>query len=207
MRTRGALALAGLAATAVLGLAVGPASAGKLSFSNQRFRIVWASVEFTGELGTPIIRCPVTMEGSFHSATFQKQVGLLVGYISRATAVNTSCTGGTATLLQTNLPWHLKYNRFYGTLPNITTIEFVVGTFEVRLKAEDICLFIANGLESAIGIEREVGGAANGAHFQANFELQKVAGGGLCFNTRINTEGGGRLTLLGNTAAITIRLI
>jgi len=66
MRIHRRLTLAALAATLSIGLAVGAASAGKLSFSISRFRITWETLRFQTEGGiiNPGVECPVTFEGS-----------------------------------------------------------------------------------------------------------------------------------------------
>jgi len=72
------------------------------------------------------VRCPVTLEGSFHSKTTSKVAGQLVGYISRVTVGNASCTSGHSTALTETLPWHITYEGFTGTLPRITEIHILL---------------------------------------------------------------------------------
>jgi len=129
MHTRSKLALAGLAATLLMAFAVNSASANHLSVSSQNFRLVWTALTFFGE-GTGstenTIICPVTLEGSFHSSTLAKVIGALIGHVTRATVVGTSCTGGRATILQETLPWHVTYEGFSGTLPRITAVRLLL---------------------------------------------------------------------------------
>jgi len=85
-------------------------------------------MEFVAEsfLGRETLRCPVTMEGSFHSATAQKVRNALIGNVTRATAFSARCTGGTTTVLQATLPWHVTFESFEGRLPNISALLFLL---------------------------------------------------------------------------------
>lgn len=119
MHSRSKLLLAGWTAALALALMVGTASGNRLSLSERSFRATWSSVSL--ELrGWGTIRCPMTMEGSFHSATLAKTPGALVGLVTRNLAG--TCTGGALTVLTMMLPWHIRYRNFLGTLPNITSI-------------------------------------------------------------------------------------
>jgi hypothetical protein len=122
------LVLAAFAATLLMSLAVTNASANRLSASGHNFRTVWRTLEFEGAGGGfGATRCPVTLEGSFHSNTIKKVEKALIGHISRA-SVGSPCTGGSATITQSSLPWKVDYNGFTGTLPAIRTIrQLLVG--------------------------------------------------------------------------------
>jgi len=124
MKTHIKLILAAATATAVLGATVTTASARRIEVSNQRFHQVWRELSFEGEIAT--VTCPVTLEGSFHSKTTSKVAGQLVGYISRVTVGNSSCTSGHATALTETLPWHITYQGFTGVLPRITEIHLLL---------------------------------------------------------------------------------
>src|SRR5215207_9545753 len=91
-----------LVAAVCLGITVQGASANQLSISSSTYRLTWSTLELASAVGT--IRCPVTIEGSFHSRTVWKVSGSLVGYVTR-TALG-ACTGGTARVLTETLPWH-----------------------------------------------------------------------------------------------------
>src|SRR4029077_8994433 len=92
----------------------------------------WSSLEFRGTL---TVRCPVTLEGSLHSRTIPKIVRvLLIGAVSRVLIKNESCTGGTASVLR--LPWHITYEGFRGTLPNITAVLLLLQRFQFGLMVE-----------------------------------------------------------------------
>ncbi len=126
--------LAAVAAMLVLSVAVSTAEAGRFSVSNQRFRTVWSALAI--EQGSPV-RCAVTLEGSFHSATLRKTAGALLGYVSRAAALN-ACTGGNVTVGQEMLPWHIGYRTFRGVLPVISGIEVDVVGLGLRISAGGI---------------------------------------------------------------------
>jgi hypothetical protein len=110
--------LAGCLATLFMALAVGPAQARNLSLSNQTIRMTFNNLELVAE-GLSTMTCHVTLEGSFHTRTFAKVAGALVGYLTRAT---TGSCNNPVTILTATLPWHVRYEGFSGTLPNITLI-------------------------------------------------------------------------------------
>ena len=127
------ISLASLIVALALASAVGTASANRLSTSGQTFRAVWTPLTFSSaEEGGIQIRCNVTLEGTFHTTTITKETRL-IGYIT-SVAVAHPCEGfgeafaynGTerilGTTLGTSLPWHLTYEGFTGTLPNITSL-------------------------------------------------------------------------------------
>ncbi len=122
----GKLTLAALTATMLLGLAVSNASANHLSTNELGFRITWASLEFSETVFRIGIRCPVTLEGAFSSATIAKVTGAAIGSVNRVTVRNESCTGGHATALTERLPWRITYEAFTGTLPRITGIKVLL---------------------------------------------------------------------------------
>src|ERR1044072_8852081 len=123
MRTRSKLFISVLAAMLLMSLAASNAPASRLSTSNRNIRAVWALITLTAAGAE--ITCPVTIEGSFHSATLAKRVGLLVGHISRA-----SVRGGMSECLNTgtasisNLPWHITYGGVQGTLPRPSGLHY-----------------------------------------------------------------------------------
>ena len=128
------LLLASLTATAILAMAISSASANRLSVSNNRlWRVTWTSLRFLNNVNTNTVLCPVTLEGSFHSATIVKTIGALLGYVTRASLIN-NCTGGHATIRTETLPWHIRYRGYSGTLPNITLI--ILGLSRTRFRVE-----------------------------------------------------------------------
>jgi hypothetical protein len=143
MSHRSRLLLASFAAAALLALAAGTASARRFELTNQRFRVVWASFEFIVSEIMATIRCPLTMEGSFHSKTFSKVSGQLVGYVTSAKVAD-PCEGGRVSTLPETLPWHIRYASFRGTLPRITevTLQLIGASWFMDIQPFGIrCLF------------------------------------------------------------------
>lgn len=210
MRTRTKLIFAALTATLLMSLAVSAASANRLSVSNRNYRITWASLNLNDENGNTVIECAVTLEGSFHSATIRKVPGALIGHVTRAIVKNETCTGGSATILQEKLPWHVTYDSFTGRLPNITGVKLLLHRTAFRVSVFGglvTCLFQENGVARARGTANvEAGGAITTITPDAAARIPRFEGSGLC-----PTEGGftedGAVTLLGTTARITVRLI
>jgi hypothetical protein len=144
---RSKLIFAGLAAALVLALGTNSASARNLSFSHSElFNASWSQVRFIGG-GGAAAECDVTLEGSFHYRTFLKLRDTLIGYITRA--IGNHCSTGSATVLTTNLPWHIRYQGFVGTLPNISGIRLrlILGEFRVRVNIGVECLAKATETE------------------------------------------------------------
>jgi hypothetical protein len=106
--------------------------ANRLAFRNEystnRWRATWSRLELTGTFGT--IDCTLTLEGSFHSNTVTKTASSLIGYVTAAST--SACAPGSATVLRENLPWHLQYSSFAGTLPNISSVALRIIGFEFR---------------------------------------------------------------------------
>jgi hypothetical protein len=161
----------------------------------------------------------MTLEGSFHSRTMTKTAGALVGYITRAT-IKRPCTGGTVWAhngetnevlggtVSNTLPWHVRYNSFTGTLPNITAIayELINVGYVVREGAFGVlCEYISNGeaagrlsltwTEILFGLIRRYRYSVTG---------KRSATGG-CPNA--NIRGDGTPTVLGSAAGISVTLI
>lgn len=108
-----------------LALAVGlttsaTGSARQLSLSGRFFRITWGEFNIATEGGSST-RCPATLEGSFHTATFAKAINSLIGYVTRG-AVGSCSTGTVRFLVSQAAPWHIQYEGFEGALPAITRL-------------------------------------------------------------------------------------
>ena len=131
------------AVAVVLALAVGAASANRLSVSNSQFRFLMRSFELTSSQFE--ITCGVTLEGSFHSRTFAKVQGALVGFFSRASVDTPGCTGGRMSVLAESLPWHVRYRSFSGTLPAISAVALDVVGFTLLFEntIAQVCLYRA----------------------------------------------------------------
>ncbi len=128
MRTHSKLILAALAATMLLSIGIGTASARGLSVNERNFEFIWNEA-----LGTPKtkleliarntganIQCRVTLLGSFVERTIKKEVNLNQNKINHAALEG--CTGGGVTFHQETLPWNSRYRSFTGTLPRIRSI-------------------------------------------------------------------------------------
>jgi hypothetical protein len=129
---RSKLILAGLTAALAMAFATNSATARNLSISHgELFNAVWRPVTFASG-GAAAGICNLTLEGSFHYKTALKVRESLLGYITRA--ILRECTEGSATILTTNLPWHIRYQGFEGTLPNISAIRIrlILSEFQVK---------------------------------------------------------------------------
>jgi hypothetical protein len=192
------LVIAGAAAS--LGLLVGAASAGRLSTTSQTARDTFREVRFSGGFGTTV--CNVTAEGSFHSKTIAKTAGLLLGYLT-SVAVG-GCTQGSATVLRETLPWHVRYQGFTGTLPNISTVVLrVVGVaFAIREPVFGItCLARATeAVPTIVTFTREASGALTGSEIGGTLPTNCGAEGTLQGTSN-------SFTVLNSASRITVTLI
>jgi hypothetical protein len=153
------LTLAALTATLLMAAATSGAAARNISISHgELFTASWRQLRWTAS-GNVAAECDVTLEGSFHYRTIFKVSESLVGYITRAAMNN--CASGSATVLTTNLPWHIRYQGFEGALPNITGIRFRLILGEVRIHERIFgteCLARSTSLEPTIGVARLTAG-------------------------------------------------
>jgi hypothetical protein len=207
------LLLTSLAATAILAAAVSSASAQNLSISHQQIRVVWRSLELTNNVTSGTVKCPVTLEGSFHSSTIRKIRKALIGYITRA-AVGTAanCTGGRATINQETLPWHLTYLGFIGRLPNIEFLILLLvrASFIIAPNEGNVCRATTTVENPAAGIATVGGGGAITAlRADETFGIPLVNGPGgvFCGLGTGRFSGVGTVSQLGNSNAISVRLI
>lgn len=193
------LALAVASAAAMLLASASSASANRLSLSSQTWRAVFPELTFSSEL--PEMKCRVTLEGNFHSATLAKSAGSLIGYVTRPTVE--ACQLGGMTVLASTLPWHVQYQSFSGTLPSIGSIHVnIIGGFliaEALLRVS--CLVRTSTTEPATGtFNRESGGALT----------TMVLGGEILTSCGIRGTLGGTssaLTTPGTTTRMTLSLI
>lgn len=171
------------------------ASANNLSISTQASRATWTSFEFGGGFGT--FRCNLTLEGSLHSATIAKVVGLLMGAITRASVG--PCSSGSMTVLTATLPWHIQYAGFAGTLPTISSITTNTVNWAFQIQEPT---FRATCL-----VRAEAAHPATGTYSLTSGSLTSVTlGGSIPCSGAINVTGtlGGRST---TNSAQTITLI
>jgi len=195
------MSLSAIVAILALGAFVSISSAARLSSSSQTFRATWVSRDYAGGFGT--VRCPLTLEGSFHSRTIAKVSGALIGSITRA--IHNSCGVGRATVLPATLPWHVRYFSFVGSLPTITNLATTITGYAVEVCEPTFgicCLLISTaGQPVSLVFSRET----------ASGELNSATIGG-----RIACSGGfeigasgtsNSVTVLGSASRITLTLI
>lgn len=203
--SRAKYVLVSLGATLTLVLAVGTASANRLSVSNKAFRFTWRSMV----LNPGGVACPVTFEGSFHSATISKAVGALIGHISRATASPAVCTNGDVRFLQEQLPWHVQYGGFEGSLPSITGIRvnLIGAATNVCMHLLGFCcLYTTSQATPSSLILRLSAGVITSVRADETRVIPLISGFCVEFGNA-SLSGEGRVSLLGNTSSITVRLI
>lgn len=124
------LLLAVVGATIVLGAFVSTAAAGRISLSGTIANASWTRLNFSGGFGT--MECEIILNKTLHSRSFAKVRGSLMGFITAANI--TRCARGSATILRETLPWHVQYESFAGTLPNITSIRTVIVGLSFRIR-------------------------------------------------------------------------
>ncbi len=171
--------LAGLIASLCLATAVSSASARRLETSEQHFLAIWTLLTFNEAGGGTPIECPVTLGGSFHSKTLSKVSGQLVGYITEAHVAEASCHNERARVLAETLPWHIQYNSFTGTLPNITGIRttLIGASFLVRAFGFISCLYRTSQAEPAFGTINVTSGSANTLTADNTHTIRSQTGG------------------------------
>lgn len=213
MRTRTRLLFAGLTAALLLSAAVSTASGSRLSTNETRFRTVWTNLALESSQAT--ISCPVTLEGSFHSSTIAKVANALIGRVSRASVRGAlaagSCTGGSATINQASLPWHITFKVIKGALPrfeailvNLIGVRFTVDPLSGFLPACNSTTTIEN---PAVGdIQVEANGLVTGLRADETAEIP-LEGGFCAFGGSGHFSGTGRVSRLGNTTNIRVTLI
>jgi hypothetical protein len=206
MGVRNAARLAAAAAVAGMLLAsvVATTSARNLSASSQTIRATWASLEMISSL--PTIRCPVTFEGSFHARTLTKTVGSLTGSVTRVIIKEEACVNGRAR--PKNVPWHIQYAGFTGTLPNITEILFTISRFRIEIVVEGVCTADYGTAEdnATVRAARELGGAITTITLSGETRGTLFAGSGLCPGSGVG-GGRGNVMILGGTSRISVTLI
>jgi hypothetical protein len=198
------LGLTALAAALLLATAVSASSARNLSFSNQNIRVTWATLEFVGSSST--FRCPITLEGSFHSRTIPKVARVLIGAITKFDFG--TCASGAG--IRKVLPWHFTYESFAGTLPNITAINLLISRFLFLLtRFNVVCSLGAETDNITLSAARGAGGEVT--------SLAPVEGRNIAHLVRPAEEGfgcsevkligSGSVSLLNSTTRITVTLI
>jgi hypothetical protein len=227
MRSTSRLLLSCALATVALSAMVHTASARNLSISNQSIRAVWAPVFIIVPM-TPVAehRCTLTLEGSFHSRTIAKVNGALIGNITRA-AVAHPCGGEGemwvhngvenplgAGVKATSLPWHMTYQGFTGTLPNISEVRILLRGIRVtdlwRVFGNPACLAVFGEPNESIISEWKIG--AGGRVIAIQFLSQRLLRRETSIEfacqgeIRLNSSAT-QVTLLGATTEIRFTLI
>jgi hypothetical protein len=215
MRDLGRTMSATLLAAMTLAVAVGAAGATRLEISNQAIRSVWR--EFEMIVAGRHIACPVTMEGSFHSRVLSKVNGQLIGFITAAQAEGPACTpeghlyvlNGRERLLATvtnnTVPWHVQYDSFTGTLPNVTGVKVRLVNVSLLVQifaGEAGCLYSSTGVRPLIGTITVSVGRFITLTISGPIPLKE---GLFCPEGTIS--GSGDVTLLGTTTSVTLRLV
>lgn len=200
-----------LTATLLTCAMIGSASATNLSLSNRSFRTVFTPLSFNASVGT--VRCNVTMEGTFHANTLVKRSRALIGYITRA-ALTRPCSGlgevfiynGTEGGLESglsSLPWHISYEGFSGTLPNIASLITLITGFKFSIRGVfGVCLSIYGPFANTM---LNIMVSAGTVTEVVPDETQIPESFGNCGAG--NFTGRGTFTLLGNTTRVIVRLI
>jgi hypothetical protein len=193
-----------IAVAVVAGGLASIASAGRLSLSSQTFRATYATVEYQSAVST--VRCPLTLEGSFHSRTMAKTAGLLVGYVT--SAAHGACTVPGATVLRGTLPWHIRYTSFEGTLPTISGVNFDVLEFSVTIREPgfgSLCLVRSTAREPVrFSWTREGLGTIS----RANLSGTLATAGASCNGLPVTLVGPSTsITVLNSAARTTLTLI
>jgi hypothetical protein len=190
--------------TLIMTLGVTSATAGRLSTSHQNIRVTFNNVEFSAE-GLSTDTCHVTLEGSLHTRTISKTLGVLVGYVTHVQTE--SCSVGT-TILTASLPWHTTFNGFEGNLPTIFAIRIRVRRVSIALGSFGfICL--AEGETEARGSRNTSTGAVTAVDIPSqNVALRSGGGFGCPAETGwLRTATPGTPTVLGTNTSITVTLI
>jgi hypothetical protein len=208
------LVAGGLAALVLLA-AVETATARSFDPSAQEFRFVWNPLTFSVNEGLGIVRCAVTLEGSFHSRTIAKSAGSLIGYVtSSAIGPNNVCVGGTGTVLSETLPWHVRYQAFEGALPRITGVKLRFIGIAWRIAIPSIgftCLFlstVAGPAGATLQLAAPVEGRSRITTVRADESLPvRAVSGTLCEGISVRFIGEGSVTQSGTATALSLTLI
>jgi len=209
MRRMTRCGIATVMAVAIMACVIGSASARSLSVTNRNFRVTWTPLTYSEPFAFFSVRCNVTVEGSLHENTISKVIGSLVGYVTRA-AVAHPCTGGEgwawngtegALTGASTLPWHITYQGFTGTLPNIASVRLSMRGFKFSINT-GVCLgtYAPAVISGTANIS-----ASRTMTLTPGTELFRAIEGS-CPEGRYSGTSG-TLVLLGTTTAISISLI
>ena len=114
------------------------------------------------------------------------------------------------TIHQESLPWHVTYAGFTGTLPEIRTLILLLHGIAFTVELTSLGVSCEFGISSdnprgtaALG----AGGVITGLNTAHETAQVTKSGGSLFCPGRESFIGNASITLLGNTAAISVRLI
>jgi hypothetical protein len=210
MRTRSKLLLAGLAAALVLCAAIGTADARRFELSEQHIRATWAEFTLTD---TSLFKsvCPVTIEGSFHSRNLSKVSGQLIGYITVALTNKNGCKPEFSFRSLwfdengiENLPWHVRYDSFSGTLPAIVSIRIQLIGMGVKFVGTT-CEYLSSAASPAYWRLSLEAGRVTQVSWVETTRIPRI--NGACLE-RGQVAGNGQMRVLNTTLTfITIRLV
>jgi hypothetical protein len=225
MRARSKLTIALLTTLALLAVGVGAADARRLELSERRIRVVWEAVERAIFINMNIgVTCQFTLEGSFHSRTLAKVSGQLVGYITKAYRHACLPEGEQGEVFILNgqevlpdlmlagdsLPWHIRYDSFSGTLPNIAGIRLQIINFSFLLYRFGVgCLYSSTGERPLFVIAELTAGRITSLSFDGTRRLPRHASlfGAVCAEETEMTGRANSVEVLGATTKITVRLV
>jgi hypothetical protein len=209
MRSHGKALTATLAAAVLLAAATTTATANRLQLTSTTFRAVFTPIEFVGlSINEFRGRCNVTLEGSFHRASFAKSTTVGIGLVTRF--AQEPCTGSQYTVLARALPWEIRYASFTGTLPAMTAVGISIGGFEGVLLTPSFgvsCLYAKS--ESLVPWTLVLGRGGVISSLRANemIALPLHEGSPLDCPERIGYAGASTLTVLNGRESISARLI
>jgi len=199
------LLLVVVSVSALLGASVTTATARNWEFSKQQMRKFFREVRFEGVFGAT--SCQLTLEGSVHSRTIPKVRETLIGYVTSAPVKEESCTNGRAR--GKNLPFHLTYEGFAGSLPNISSVFILLRGMRFEMIVSGICT-VDYGLatDNVTGrANREAGSALTAIEPVAGRNiLNRVSGTGFCPASG-SLQGSGGVTILNGSTRVSVTLI
>ena len=191
----GKLLLVAVGVTVLLGAFLSSAFARNFSVSEQRVTSLWTLLRISGGFGT--VECEVKLSRSFHTRTFTKSVGSLIGYITEGTVLR--CRNGGATVNQASLPYHLRYGGFTGTLPNITGQREIFSALEwaIREPTFGIICTVRRSESGTTGVTYAVssGTITSTTVSSEGTRCEGVAGTFSGTTTNVTTPGGARGTI------------
>jgi hypothetical protein len=177
--------LVGAVLAVVLSTAITPVSANRLSlrtdWTTRGWRATWSASNLRIRALEATSSCSLTLEGSFHSGSFTKTISSLLGFVTDG-RTEIGCT-----VLRETLPWHIQYQAFSGTLPNITrvTLRIIGAGLRVNM-AGTLCLMRSTEAEPLTEtLTRDAGGVITSAELTGTITTRFED----CFGVRMTIEG------------------